>query len=65
MVETVLDEKGLLVLGLSLLLFSGGLGDSIKTSLLLLLGLRAVPNTNERITIETEQATYLFKSLNN
>ena len=46
-VETVLDEEGLLrVLSLSLLLLSSGLGDSIKTSLLLLLGLRAVSTRN-------------------
>ena len=40
-VETVFDEERLLVLG-SLLLFGGGFGDSLKTFLLLGLGLGAV-----------------------
>lgn len=43
-VQAVLGEEGLLgVLGLSLLLLSGRLSGSLKTSLLLLLALRAVP----------------------
>ena len=67
-VQTVLDEEGLLrVLSLSLLLLSSGLGDSLKTSLLLLLGLRAVPSSSHQyLTMCTGyNTTYLLRSLNN
>ena len=66
-VETVLDEEGLLgVLSLGLLLLSGGLGDSLKTSLLLLLGLRAVPSLIHQYQTRRADydATYLLRSLN-
>ena len=57
-VETVLDEEGLLgVLGLGLLLLSSRLGLSLETSLLLLLGLRAVPNISSTPTFKSRRIT--------
>lgn len=61
-VKTVLGIEGLLVLS-GRLLFSGSLGESLKTLLLLSLGLRAVPIIDKKLPSRDIRLAYLLRSL--